>query len=208
MKVLAVGDIHTKKWIVDKVDEIADNYDKVVLIGDYADEWKAKAMDNIDIWRAVRELEKKHGNVTALIGNHDYSYALTSNMFGGRISEITYFILKNPENKDLAEWVSNLPVHTTIDNVTYSHAGITEKWLDSSRKLTLNCGPLWVRPTKFTVYAPGKQVFGHTPSKTCREVRPGVWCIDTFSKDPYGRDVGDHTVLEIIDGKEFNVIKL
>ena len=62
MKVLAVGDIHTKKWIVDKVDEIADNYDKVVLIGDYADEWKAKAMDNIDIWRAVRELEKKHGN--------------------------------------------------------------------------------------------------------------------------------------------------
>ena len=39
MKVLAVGDIHTKKWIVDKVDEIADNYDKVVLIGDYADEW-------------------------------------------------------------------------------------------------------------------------------------------------------------------------
>ena len=108
------------------------------------------------------------------MGNHDYSYALTSNMFGGRISEITYFILKNPENKDLAEWVSNLPVHVAIDNVTYSHAGITEKWLDSSRKLTLSCGPLWVRPTKLLSMRQANRCSGILPAKPA--ARSGLMC--------------------------------
>lgn len=43
-RVLAIGDIHTKTWIVDKVSKVIDDYDKVVFCGDYADDTPHKIL--------------------------------------------------------------------------------------------------------------------------------------------------------------------
>lgn len=53
-----------------------------------------------------------------------------------------------------------------------------------------------------------KQVFGHTPVTACinLHIDGDCWCIDTFSQHPSGDFIGDRSVLEIIDGKEFSVI--
>ena len=40
--------------------------------------------------------------------------------------------------------------------------------------------------------------------KTCQEIQPNVWCIDTFSTMPDGGLFGDGSVLEIIDGEKFS----
>lgn len=206
MRVLAVGDLHTKLWIVEAVKRIVDDYDAIVFIGDYADDWGKGPVATIDIWKAVYDLQREHPDkVKVLMGNHDYGYVNHTKSISGGYNPIVQVLLYTPENKRLRRWLSELPVEMVIDGVTYSHAGVTEEWENSSDRANLwsDESPLWARPYDYT-YKDFPQVFGHTPSNTCWEIQPNVWCIDTFSTLPDGDFIGDCTVLEIIDGKKFN----
>jgi len=52
-----------------------------------------------------------------------------------------------------------------------------------------------------------RQVVGHTPVKTIESYADGhLWFCDTFSTRPNAGRIGDQTVLEIVNGKEFNII--
>lgn len=206
MKVLAVGDIHTKLWVIDEVRKIADNYDKVVFVGDYADDWKSSPQDTIDTWKELRSLSHSNPNVKLVIGNHDYAYLLDFDPRSGGHNWVTQLMLNSVEEKGLKEWLSHVPITLDIDGVTYSHAGVSENW-DNRDGLWQDESPIWVRP-QGTQYKGFPQVFGHTPSATCWEVQPWIWCIDTFSTYRDGTLIGDQTVLEITDGKWFNKIKL
>lgn len=210
MKVLAVGDVHTKTWIINEVRKIADNYDAVVFVGDYADDWGKLPRDTIQTWLELRLLQKEKPHVQLVIGNHDYIYVNKTSTISGGYSMGTQFILDVPENKKLKKWLSDLPVVIEVDGVTYSHAGLVDSFKQeyTSKWLWNDNSPLWVRPLEGNFYLEMPQVFGHTPSETCWEVQPNIWCIDTFSTYPDGRQFGDNTVLEVIDGKTFNKIKL
>ena len=73
MKTLAIGDLHTKAQIIDKVEKLIDSYDAIVFVGDYADDWDTSPLMTIAIWHKLKELQEKYREkVTALIGNHDY----------------------------------------------------------------------------------------------------------------------------------------
>ena len=200
MKVLAVGDIHEKFWVLDRVKSIIDDYDHVVFVGDYADDFGATPVDRLEIWRAVRDLQWDYPDkVTVLMGNHDYVYVHKeyAGMYTGWDPIAQHLI-----NADIETnlWLRELPLIHEIDGITYSHAGITDSW-DGNLPLVED-GPLWVRPQWGYVYKTG-QVFGHTPSETCWEVQKDVWCIDTFSTYADGTPFGDGTVLEITDGATF-----
>ena len=61
-KILFVGDIHTKDWIIDKVDELLNTdkeIDKAVFTGDYLDEFGATYNDNINILNKVINFKNK-----------------------------------------------------------------------------------------------------------------------------------------------------
>lgn len=207
MKVLAAGDIHTKTWIIEKVKQMSDKYDRIVFIGDYADDWSASPYDAIETWRKVKECEEAYPNkVKVLMGNHDYIYVNHTESSQSGYNRFTQILIDMPENYDLREWVRNLRVTIDIDGVTYSHAGLIDSYEDGD-ELWSNNSPLFVRPDN-TNYKEIPQVFGHTPSRTCWQVRKNIWCIDTFSTDSQGQLIGDCSMLEIIDGKEFNVISL
>lgn len=203
-KILAVGDIHQKSWILDQIEKLIDKYDKIVFVGDYADDWSSTPEDRIKIWKDIRSFEARHSpKVKLVIGNHDFVY--TDKKYAGLYTgwnSITQIMLN--DDKNLKNWIKNLPLFQEIDEVLYSHAGITDSWDSKSSPLD-NDGPLWVRPQWGYVYEP-KQVFGHTPSKTCWEVQKDVWCIDTHSTFRDGNNIGDNSLLEIIDGKIFNKI--
>lgn len=210
MRVLAVGDIHTKLWIIDKVRQIADNYDAVVFCGDYADDWGKTHIDTLNTWKELRSLSHSNPNVKLVQGNHDYIYTHHTGTLQSGYNNFTQTEIDLPENRGLRDWLHNLPIVLEVDKVLYSHAGVTENWsggLDTN-SLWNELSPLWVRPGDGHKYQNRPQVFGHTPSKTCWEVQPGVWCIDTFSTYPDGTPFGDHTALEVVDGKEFKSIKL
>jgi hypothetical protein len=209
MKILAVGDIHTKIWIIDKVREIADNYDAIIFLGDYADDWGKEPIDSINVWKELRSFSHSNPKVKLVIGNHDYIYVNKTPSSQSGYSMGTQFLLDLPDNKGLKQWLKALPTIIIRDGVHFSHAGITTTWdgADIVYSLWAEDSPIWARPYDST-YKKQPQVFGHTPSKTCWEVEPNVWCIDTFSTQPNGTPVGDGTVLEIIDGKQFNIQKL
>lgn len=206
MKVLAIGDIHTKLWIIDNVRKLIDDYDAVVFVGDYADDWKANPMASLQTWKHLRSLSHFfRPKVKLVTGNHDYIYAHKTPTKQSGYNYATQALIDAPGNGGLMEWLTNLPIIIKLDGVTYSHAGITvayRKGHDWHRD-----SPLWARPGGRD-YQDIPQVFGHTPSKTCWEVQPHVWCIDTFSTYPDGQHIGDCTALEIVDGKSFQPISL
>lgn len=213
MKVLAIGDIHTKSWILYDVEKIIDDYDAVVFVGDYSDNWNTSPVQSIATWRLLKNLcqdEKVH----AVIGNHDYAYIHPE--IAGRSSgwnHVTFTLLHTPEKKEVKEWLLSLPVTIEIDGVTYSHAGVTEQWDgdESVYGLWNDTSPIWARPQRFggrTTYRKIPQVIGHNPSEKIWQPEPNIWCIDTFSETRNNQPIGDYTVLEIIDGKEFKTKKL
>ena len=207
MKVLAVGDIHTKTWIIDQVSKIIDVYDKVIFVGDYADDWGKQPIDTINTWKSLKAFQEKHPDkVELVIGNHDFAYLLSYYPHSGGFSPTTKMLLNTPENKDLKKWLGKIKIKVKVDGVTYSHAGYSESWTPQDG-LWDDLSPLWIRPQDGANYKP-YQVFGHTPSETCWEVQPNVWCIDTFSTFRDGTPFGDGTVLEITDGKTFTKIEL
>lgn len=142
--------------------------------------------------------------------------------------------LKHIDMPYMEELGKKFLLQTSIEGVLYTHAGMTsdwvEKWLagdipESVRRIVNIPGPMrlpymyfadqtspiWARfveeeaPRFYTIAHP-KQVFGHTPVKTCTEFEDGCWCIDTFSTDRWGNPIGDRSLLEIEDGRNFRVI--
>ena len=205
-KVLAIGDIHTKTWIVNKVSKIIDRYERIVFCGDYADDFSASPQDSIDTWKALKDLQLKYEyKVSLVLGNHDYIYVNNTPSMQSGYNPMTHVLIDAPENNDLKKWLTGLPIIIEIDGVTYSHAGISNEWSGTEDVTGLwnDTSPIWARPSGNITYKNIPQVFGHTPSDTCYEVKHGVWCIDTFSTEPDGKPFGDESVLQVIDGRKF-----
>lgn len=177
-KTLAIGDIHCKLWIIDEVRKIADDYDRIVFVGDYADDWKATPQDSINTWYALKSLQDNNPDkVVILSGNHDYIYTHYTKTTQSGYNPLTETIL-NADHKELAAWLRELPITVEIDKVTYSHGGITEGWdgkLDSV-SLWKDDSPLWARPVQSnfkkeqTAYALLNQCVGHTPVDTIKRL--------------------------------------
>lgn len=209
-----MGDIHTKSWIITEIERIVHLYDAVVFCGDYADNWNAGPGESMATWRYLKLLMQDNPNVHAVVGNHDYAYIHPQ--IAGRSSgwnPITYTLINSSENSKLKRWLLSLPPIIELDGVTFSHAGVTEEWDEDMTVLGLwnDTSPIWARPAKFggrTTYKKIPQVIGHNPSEEIWNPQEGIWCIDTFSETRNNQPIGDHTVLEIVDGKSFTVLKL
>lgn len=210
-RVLAIGDIHTKNWIIEQVSKITDSYDRIVFCGDYADDFNANAQDSLTTWKLLKDLQTKHQTkVSLVLGNHDYIYVYDTPSLQSGYNPITHALINAPENKKLKNWLINLPIIIEIDGVTYSHGGITNEWSGDQdiNGLWNYASPIWPRLSNGTEYKDTPQVFGHTPVNTCLEVQDQVWSIDTFSTMPNNSPFGDGSMLEILNGKKFSKIYL
>lgn len=208
MKILAVGDIHTKQWIIDAVEKLLPKYDRVVFVGDYADDFGSDGLESIETWDKLWRLQSTYPDkVKMVLGNHDFIYVNRTPTLQTGYNAITQLAVNSPANKYLREWLLSLPITLEEDGVTFSHAGIAKGWDGTTEMSDLwqDCSPIWVRPSNGE-YLQMPQVFGHTPSETCWEVHPGIWCIDTHSTFSDGTNIGDNSLLEIIDGKKFKKV--
>lgn len=209
MKILAVGDIHTKLWIIHEVEKLVDKYDAVVFCGDYADDWGKDATDTMDTWRTLYYLQQDYPDkIKLVLGNHDFIYINRTPSLQSGYDNITQLAINSPVNGYLKNWLLSLPITLELDGITFSHAGIAKGWDGTNEMSDLwqDHSPIWVRPN-IAEYLQIPQVFGHTPSPTCYEVHKDIWCIDTFSTYADGTPIGDQTVLQINKGK-YKKIKL
>lgn len=219
-KVLVIPDVHLKPKIFDEAEKILDSGKvySAIQLGDIADDFGATYDDYEATFKKAIEFAKKFPTTKWCWGNHDFAYAhdiwnITGNQFWAK--EIVNNSL-NEINK-----ISPLKVVHKIDNVIFSHAGITDFFTEvcNSEKTEKNLdedfiineinamdvdtlwsddSPLWTRPQIYRIKMYDKiQVIGHTPTKKITQGYNWI-STDVYSTTRTGQPIGEERMI-IVD---------
>ena len=129
MNALFVGDIHNHTQMLDDVEQLDKqyNFDKIVFLGDYIDDWNTTNLQSIEtLYRVIKLKLSNTDKYVLLLGNHELSY-LGKPCSGHKdyLSEIVELILKN--------YIRLFNLHYTIqlqnNEFVCTHAGITNKYI-------------------------------------------------------------------------------
>ena len=213
MKTIVIGDIHgcyneLKLLISDLITRNVYNHkkDRLIFLGDYID----RGDDSRLVIKFIRELQKNHDNVIALMGNHEDmalgyfgSHREYGWLYNGYKHTLDSYEGYDSEFLDDLKWMENLPLYYEDDDFVYVHAGIDKRYpMNEQLRDTL----LWAREEFiYDMSEYDKRViFGHTP----RHFKPyysngNDICID--SGCVFG---GSLTALVIEDGKEIEFISV
>lgn len=128
-KTLVCGDLHTKFHIFEKVKEMVENYDRVIFLGDYVDEWEAIPEASYNLLFELIEYKKQNmDKVILLWGNHDLSEwwgkPFACSGFNPQTHNLVADLLNRDDNWKLFQ------VAYTQDNILFTHAGVTQAWAE------------------------------------------------------------------------------
>ena len=213
-RVLVIPDVHSKPWIFDEADKVdKSSYEDIVVLGDLVDDW-GKGNDlgaYEETLNRAAEFGKEHGESLWCYGNHDVSYLWDAMESGysvqARLTAIEGITKLERILEDRYKFVHR------IDNVLFSHAGVTETFVLHScgyhvkeiedilakinrmgkQELWRDSSPIWARPQAdfYRMFRDDLfyQVVGHTPVEEPLDAC-GVLTLDLFSTysngDPYG----------------------
>ena len=213
-RVLVIPDVHLKPWIFDEAEKVdKSSYEDIVVLGDLVDDWgKGNDIDAYEeTLKRAAEFGKEHGESLWCYGNHDVSYLWDAMESGysvqARITVIEGITKLERILEDRYKFVHR------IDNVLFSHAGVTETFVLHScgyhvkeiedilakinrmgkQELWKDSLPIWARPQAdfYRMFRDDLlyQVVGHTPVEEPLDAC-GVLTLDLFSTysngDPYG----------------------
>ena len=207
MKTLLVGDLHGRVDLVEKAFEM--NL-PIVFLGDYLDSFTASVADQILTLTKVLDACEEREGVSALYGNHEWSYLDDRMVCSGwnAATQAHINVLNSRMYKILQSYV-------WAEGFLVSHAGVSQKLLDiegitleeylekgefnqigRSRGGVSPCGGLYwcdFQREMVSLDDGTKQVVGHTRGKGIRQ-EGGVTCIDCL-------EAGDPQFVIIDDGK-------
>lgn len=125
-RVLVIPDSHLKVDVIKNGMELAERTrcEKVVLMGDYFDDWVAPISRYHEMYQYLKELIKDT-KVTPLIGNHELGYLQPGFQCSGNREEAGYLV------RDLILDDHRFKTCFTEDGVLYTHAGVTRKWIEA-----------------------------------------------------------------------------
>lgn len=225
MKVLVIPDIHLKKWIFDRAADIlkASKADRAVCLMDLPDDWNMQFQleryrETFD--RAIA-FTMEYPDTLWCYGNHDVSYLWGKRETGYSFSAKWIVVRKLEELRDSLRDPSQINIIHRIDNILFSHGGLTAEFVQLLCKdisdadideviaavneappddLWTEESPLWLRPqneTKDIFRADRyKQVVGHTPVKRIFE-KDGIISTDVFSTYSNGTQIGESAMIVI-----------
>ena len=221
-RVLVIPDVHLKPWIFDEADKVdKSSYEDIVVLGDLVDDW-GKGNDlgaYEETLNRAAEFGKEHGESLWCYGNHDVSYLWDAMESGysvqARLTAVDGITKLERILEDRYKFVHR------IDNVLFSHAGVTETFVLHScgyhvkeiddilakinrmgkQELWRDSSPIWARPQAdfYRMFRDDLfyQVVGHThveePLDAC-----GVLTLDLFSTYSNGNPYGNQK-LYIVD---------
>ena len=236
MKVLIIPDIHLKTWIFDRADKIIKDgrADQAVCLMDIPDDWNMEF--RTECYQATLDrailFAKDFPNTLWCYGNHDISYIWGKHESGYSTYAERIVISKMDELKGIMHNSSQLTFIHRIDNVIFSHGGLSSnyiRWLNkelleaeidevinavnnaSQSQLWNSESPLWFRPQilKRKIFRNDifKQVVGHTPVKKIYE-QDGIISTDVFSTYRDGTQIGESAmiVIDTVTGKYEKII--
>lgn len=127
MKTLIVGDLHTKCHILDQIINISKNYDKVVFLGDYVDDWGSMPEASWNILNKLKDFYTDNvGKVILLLGNHDLSEWLGKNFKCSGWNTYT----SNYVGNFMSNFIPIFRLAYAQDGYLFTHAGITRGWAE------------------------------------------------------------------------------
>ena len=221
MKVLVISDVHLKPWIIETAGQMMERhgFDNAVFLGDFADDWDQER--NIDLYKetyaALEIFLLKYPDSKVCYGNHDLSY-VWQKLESGYSTYARQTVVDCLHQLYKTVNVSRFQYIHKIDNVLFSHAGITMSFLRmhfvdipaiGDILVTINgmgpediwndASPVWARPENRFGFYRGfisrnedyLQVVGHTPVERpeYRE-KDGILMTDVFSTYRDGRPIG------------------
>lgn len=129
MKALFVGDIHNHQYIFNDIARLDKdyNFDEVVFVGDYVDDWETNNQISLKTLQKVTELKNSNPNKYFFcIGNHELSY-LGYPCSGHNFEDDELLRLHLIENADVFSYYHTIKLG---DNEYYcSHAGFLNAYL-------------------------------------------------------------------------------
>lgn len=192
MRIIALGDTHGRafwKLIVRR-----EKFDKLIFIGDYWDSfdipYKEQYQNFLDI---IAYKEANPDKVVLLLGNHDFHYTPVASMYGDKYSgyqkDKCYTIAHA-----MATHKSLIQVAHLHDNYLFTHAGVTQVWINriqglkSLDKFVVEepidkyINDLYqYKPAWFTFYEYDRSGYGESVGQSPIWVRP-----QSLNEDAYG----------------------
>lgn len=139
MKVIVVPDVHSRTFWKDVVNV---KCDKIIFLGDYVDPYPSEdpetLYDNpVDCLEEIIQFKRDNfEKVELLYGNHILHYVLNGFPESSRYNRISSGLYERiiKENQNL------FTIGYVIDNVIFTHAGITKEWAKLLNKSVLEVG--------------------------------------------------------------------
>lgn len=235
-KVFVIPDVHLKTWMFKRATEFLQkgDYDIIIMLGDLVDDWDQEL--NLDLYQETFDTiyrfidEHVDIDIKYCYGNHDVSYLFQAIESGYShyarelvVEGINNLIQKLPPD-------NSAYIHR-IDNVLFSHAGLTERFVRQcfggrghmeidelieqinklgKRKIWGDYSPIWVRPQEgaFRLYPwDMMQVVGHTPVEAA-QLDGKLLTLDTFSTFRNGQPIGDERFYWIdTETEEYHIVE-
>lgn len=225
MRAVVIPDVHLKPWLFDLAETILENKqaDRAVCLMDIADDWDMEFQIGLyeKTYDRAIDFAKQYSNTLWCYGNHDISYVWRRLESGySPYAERTVISKLDALKKSLKDSSQITFIHR-IDNVLFSHGGLTSGFVSRLNKDLLDAdmdqviaavndapqnylwnddSPLWLRPQYRKVEAFRKdsyvQVIGHTPVETISE-QNGFISTDVFSTYRDGRRIGEPVMIVI-----------
>jgi UDP-2,3-diacylglucosamine pyrophosphatase LpxH len=125
-KIIPIPDIHGRTTWKDVIEK--ENPDKIVFVGDYFDSFDISGINQIQNFKDIIEFKKSSNKeVILLIGNHDLHYFSSIGNTGTSGFQPTMFQSINKVIEENKHYLQMCHIH---DNFLFSHAGISQRWLD------------------------------------------------------------------------------
>lgn len=179
-KILICPDVHGRKFW-HKAEEIINEVDKVVFLGDYLDPYKHEGItfeDALEEFKQILSFKTKYSDkVVLLIGNHDLHYWPQYKSMGGcrrddvNFNVISYLFVNN---------INLFQISYKTDKYLFTHAGVQQGWLD-----TIN-GKKKARMT--TAFKLNKEYSIDNLNDLLYDCHNALWMIseERGGRDPYG----------------------
>lgn len=128
-KLLIIPDVHGRSFW-HKAEELINEVDKVVFLGDYLDPYGHEGITfdtALEEFDKILEFKDKYGDkVVMLIGNHDCHYISTSFMDCSRLN-----YLKRQDIHELyTKHIDKFQLAWEYEKWLFSHAGVYKEWMD------------------------------------------------------------------------------
>lgn len=206
MKIICFGDIHGRKVWREIVDKEIDNTDLFIFLGDYFTSREGiSEYEQILNFTDIIAFKQEHPNKVYLLrGNHDME------AIGYPWAECrpAFYDTWASDNRDLI--LNNTQWLVQIDNMVFSHAGITQRWYEDMKKkypeITCFEDINKIEPSEMFGFRTFKfsDYHGDTPTQPLTWVRPGCLCEHGFPDITY---IVGHTTQSSISNYKNDLIE-